>query len=45
MFGTLKKIPANELVFGIDTHMENEKNGKFESLFKIPFERQTNKKP
>ncbi len=38
-FCTLKKLPANELVFGIDTHMENEKNGKFESLFKIPFER------
>ena len=38
MFCTLKKLPAGDLVFGIDTHMENEKSAKFKSLFKIPFE-------
>lgn len=37
MFGTLKKLPAEDLVFGVDTHMEKEENGKFKTLFKIPF--------
>ena len=37
MFGTLKKLPAGDLVFGVDTHMKKEDNGNFESLFKIPF--------
>ncbi|HEY5368623.1 MAG TPA: sterol desaturase family protein [Hanamia sp.] len=39
LFGTLKKIPAEELVFGVDTHMEKENNVNFKSLFKIPFKR------
>lgn len=41
IFGTLKKMPASDLVFGVDTHMGIEENGKFKTLFKIPFERMT----
>lgn len=37
MFGTLKELPAEDLVFGLDTHMKNEENGEFKTLFKIPF--------
>ena len=37
MFGTFKKLQAENLVFGIDTHMKNEDNGNFKSLIKIPF--------
>lgn len=37
MFGTFKKLPVEDLVFGVDTHMRVEENGKFTSLIKIPF--------
>ena len=37
MFGTLKKLPADDLVFGVDTNIEKEDNGKFTTLIKIPF--------
>ena len=37
MFGTFKKLPAEDLVFGLDTHMKQEENGEFKTLFKIPF--------
>jgi sterol desaturase/sphingolipid hydroxylase (fatty acid hydroxylase superfamily) len=37
LFGTLKKLPAEDLVFGLDTHMKKEENAKFKTLFKIPF--------
>ena len=37
MFGTLKKLPSKDLVFGLDTHMEKKDNGSFGFLFKIPF--------
>ena len=37
LFGTFKKLPVEDLVFGLDTHMEKEENAKFKSLFKIPF--------
>src|SRR5665213_2849847 len=36
MFGTFKKLPAGDLVFGMDTHMKEEDNGNFQSIFKIP---------
>ncbi len=39
LFGTFKKLPEEELVFGVDTHMKKEDNGNFKSLFKIPFKR------
>lgn len=37
MFGTFKKLPPKELVFGVDTYMEKEDNDNFKALFKIPF--------
>ncbi|MDP4284372.1 MAG: sterol desaturase family protein [Bacteroidota bacterium] len=37
LFGTFKKLPPENVVFGVDTHMENEDNSNFRSLFKLPF--------
>jgi sterol desaturase/sphingolipid hydroxylase (fatty acid hydroxylase superfamily) len=37
MFGTFKKLPPGELVFGVDTYMKKEDNDNFKALFKIPF--------
>jgi sterol desaturase/sphingolipid hydroxylase (fatty acid hydroxylase superfamily) len=37
IFGTFKRIPLEDLVFGVDTHMQKEVNGNFRTLFKIPF--------
>ena len=42
LFGTFKKLPAEDLVFGIDTRMKSEDNENFKSLFKIPFEKMLN---
>lgn len=39
MFGTFKKLPVEDLVFGLDTYMQNESNGSFKSLIKMPFEK------
>ena len=37
MFGTFKKLPAEDLIFGVDTQMGKKDNGSFGFLFKIPF--------
>lgn len=37
LFGTLKKMPAENLVFGVDSHMKKSDTGSFKSVFKIPF--------
>ena len=37
LFGTLKKLPAEDLIFGIDTHIMKGACVSFKSLFKIPF--------
>ena len=37
LFGTFKKLPADELVFGVDTYMKKEEVGSFISLAKLPF--------
>ena len=37
MFGTFQRLPANSLVFGVDTYMEQKDIGKFVSVFKIHF--------
>ncbi|MFM9909239.1 MAG: sterol desaturase family protein [Chitinophagaceae bacterium] len=37
MFGTLKKLPAEDLVFGVDTYMKKEDTKNFKSLVVIPF--------
>ena len=45
LFGTFKKLPVDELIFGVDTHMKKEDNGNFKAIFKIPFkERDYNKR-
>ena len=37
VFGTFKKLPAQDLVFGVDTYMKKSETENFKSLFKIPF--------
>ncbi len=37
LFGTFKRLPAEDLIFGVDTHMRKEENGNFKTLFNIPF--------
>jgi sterol desaturase/sphingolipid hydroxylase (fatty acid hydroxylase superfamily) len=38
IFGTLKRMPSEEVVFGIDTYMrDKEEENNFISIFKIPF--------
>ena len=39
IFGTFKKLPAKELIFGVDTYMDKADTNTFFSLFKIPFGR------
>lgn len=37
LFGTFKRMPAKNLVFGVDTYMQTEDIGSFKTIFKIPF--------
>lgn len=37
MFGTLKRLPAEQLVFGVDTYMDKTETSNFYSLVKLPF--------
>lgn len=37
LFGTFKKLPAEDLIFGVDTYMGKEDVGNFKSLISIPF--------
>ncbi len=37
MFGTFQRVSAKNLIFGVDTFMEQKDIGKFSSIFKIPF--------
>ncbi len=39
MFGTFKKLPSKDLVFGVDTHMKQKGTINFKSLFEIPFKK------
>lgn len=39
LFGTFKKMPVEELIFGVDTHMKKEDHRNFKTLFKIPFKK------
>lgn len=38
LFGTYRWLPANEVVFGIDTYMQPEEHSDLGRLMKIPFE-------
>ena len=37
IFGTFLILPMNEIIYGIDTHMNPEEHNKLSSLLKIPF--------
>ena len=37
LFGTLKQMPANQLVFGVDSFMNKEQVNSFPALAKLPF--------
>jgi hypothetical protein len=37
VFGTFKRLPKEQIVFGIDNYMEERENEKFSNLAKIPF--------
>lgn len=38
IFGTFKTLPREEIIYGVDTHMETEMNNKLKNLLKIPFQ-------
>ena len=37
MFGTLRRLPYNQIVFGVDTYMDKNANSTYLSLMKMPF--------
>lgn len=37
LFGTLKRLPADKLVFGVDTYMQKKEIGSFAALVRLPF--------
>lgn len=37
LFGTFNKLPAEDLKFGLDTHLDEKKNALFQNLIKMPF--------
>jgi sterol desaturase/sphingolipid hydroxylase (fatty acid hydroxylase superfamily) len=43
LFGTFKKMPAEDLIFGIDSYMKKEENENFISLIKLPFKKYMSK--
>jgi sterol desaturase/sphingolipid hydroxylase (fatty acid hydroxylase superfamily) len=42
IFGTFSTLKREEIVYGIDTHMEIEKNNSVGNLLKIPFQKRSN---
>ena len=38
LFGTFRTLPADRLIFGVDTYVKQENMDRFASLIKIPFE-------
>lgn len=39
LFGTFMTLPAEEIVYGVDTHMMPEENNELMNLLKIPFQK------
>jgi sterol desaturase/sphingolipid hydroxylase (fatty acid hydroxylase superfamily) len=37
LFGTFLVLPMEQIVYGIDTHMEPEEHNKLSNLLRIPF--------
>jgi sterol desaturase/sphingolipid hydroxylase (fatty acid hydroxylase superfamily) len=44
LFRTFKKLPAEDLIFGVDTYMHKEDTNDFVSVLKIPFGKYRNNK-
>ena len=42
IFGTFMYLPIEEIVYGVDTHMDESKHNRLSSLLKIPFEQRKN---
>ncbi len=38
MFGTFTELPANDTVFGLDTHMDEAVNGNYLGIVRMPFQ-------
>ncbi|MEZ0130694.1 sterol desaturase family protein [Flavobacterium sp. LBUM151] len=39
IFGTFTTLPKEELIYGVDTHMEPEEHNKLKNLLQIPFQK------
>ncbi|MBF4484020.1 sterol desaturase family protein [Flavobacterium sp. CSZ] len=39
LFGTFTTLPKEELIYGVDTHMEPQENNKLKNLLQIPFQK------
>ena len=39
LFGTFKVMPREELIYGVDTHMELQENNNLKNLLRIPFQK------
>jgi sterol desaturase/sphingolipid hydroxylase (fatty acid hydroxylase superfamily) len=39
LFGTFKTLDRENLIYGVDTHMEPEENNKLSNLLTIPFQK------
>ncbi|RTY93366.1 sterol desaturase family protein [Flavobacterium sp. GT3R68] len=39
LFGTFMILPPNEIIYGVDTHMDPQENNKLAHLMKIPFQK------
>lgn len=37
IFGTFKRLPTKEVVFGVDTYMDKKENSRYSFLIKLPF--------
>lgn len=42
LFGTFTKLPNDEIIYGVDTHMEASEHNKLSNLLKIPFQKPKN---
>ncbi|MEO7975705.1 sterol desaturase family protein [Flavobacterium sp.] len=39
LFGTFTTLPKEEIIYGVDTHMDHEENNKLKNLLQIPFQK------
>ncbi len=43
LFGTFSKMEMNEIIYGVDTHMNTEEHNNLKNLLKIPFQKKSSK--